>query len=258
VDSAKYAGQPASLKDYDPQHPEEPWQALSTRYLGLMDCCGNVDLRRLFGRFFERKEAEAFLKKLYAESRFARHLNPRFPPAIISPGALLVSEKYTCTLDKENDTLRKANWIVEIEGRLFAGAEGACQQGKRKKTVSMVACDGKKILATDTWAAPCDGSRVDTCLIPMSPGAVGIQQDYSASGEGRQLSFRIYDVKSGRKLFGMWEGYDPAPVYEVTDVKDVDGDGVPELSERRCEDDDCRQTRLRKWDGKRFMDVRLK
>jgi len=260
VDRAKYDGQPSTLKDYDAHHPDEPWHALSTRYLGLMDCCGNVYLRRFFGRFYERKEAEAFLKKLYAESRFARHLNPRFPPAIISPGALLASDKYTCTLDKENDTLRKADWIVEVEGRLFAGAEGACQQGKRKKTVAIVACDGKKALATDSWAAPCDGTRVQTCLFRMSPGVVGVRQDYSASGEGQQASFRVYEVERGKALAKLTGGGD----WEVgggsfRSFDDKDGDGVPEVVDDKCDSaQNCTEVRIRKWKNNRFEDAKVK
>ena len=58
----------------------------------------------------------------------------------------------------------------------------------------------------------------------MSPGIIGIQQEYSASGEGRQLSFRAYDTAKGRKVFTMTEGYDRTGGPEdFTDVTDVDG-----------------------------------
>jgi hypothetical protein len=260
VDRVKYDGQPKQLKTYDPGHPNEPWQALSTRYLGLLDCCGDIFLRRMFGRFYDKKEAEAFLKRLYGNSDFARHLNPRFPPSIVSIGALLVSDKYTCTLNDENDTLRKATWIVEVDGRLFAGAETACKQGKKRKTVAIVDCEGKKTLATDTWAAPCDASRIDTCLYPMAPGVAAIRQDYSASEEGRQTSFRVYDLSRGKEIAKFAGGGDwSVGTSEFTSFEDKDGDGVPEVIDTRCESEDkCKEVRVRKWRKDRFVDVKAK
>jgi hypothetical protein len=266
VDRTKNEEKKVLFKDYDPSKPEEPWFAPEGRYTRL-GYFSNVERRnqglpadqvvKLIGRFYDQKKADAFLKRVYADSKFSRHFNPRFPPDVVSTGALLVSEKFSCTIQKENDTLAKADWIVEVDGHLFAGKEFACSQGKTRKTISIVDCEGKKVLATDTWSSPCDGTRVGTCLFPMSPGVVGIQQDYSASGEGRQLSFRGYELAKGHKVFDVKEGYDSTGYDDVTDIEDVDGDGVPELVGRHCEGDNCHRTRLRKWNGKRFTDVKF-
>jgi hypothetical protein len=187
-------------------------------------------------------------------------LNPRFPPTVTDPGALLVSNPYTCKLDFGNPVLRYADWIGEVDGLLYAAKEEACKGGKKKKkTVSVVDCKGDKTLLVDTWTAPCEATRTNACLYPMSPGMVGIQQEYSASGEGRQMSFRTHDTGKRRKVFGMTEGYDRTGGPEdFTDVMDVDGDGVPELSDRHCDGDDCQRTRLRKWNGQRFVEVKAK
>jgi len=260
VDEKKFDGNVKVLKDYDPQHPNEPWQVLSDRYFGLKDCCGNVVLHRFLGRFYDRKQAEAFLKKAYSDSGLARHFNPRYPPTIIKPDALLASEKYACKLNKENDLLRHANWIVEVDGHLFAGAESSCKQGKKKKTVSILDCEGKKTLATDSWSAPCDGSRVDSCVFPMSPGVAGIRQDYSASEEGRQTSFRVYDLSRGRQLATFTGGGDwEAQGGTFCNFEDRDGDGVPEIVNTECESSEkCAEVRIRKWKKDRFIDVKLK
>lgn len=269
LDRVKYDGNPSGLKPYDPRQPDVPWVVPEGRYLSLGYFSDPArrnqglpaqQVVKVLGQFYEKKEAEAFLKKLYAESRYARHINPRFPPATISPGALLVSEKYTCTLDKENGTLTKADWIVEVEGRLFAGGRSVCKQGKMKKMVSIVACDGKKVLATDAWAAPCDGSRVQTCVFRMSPGVVGIRQDYSASGEGQQSSFRAYEVERGKALVKLTGGGD----WEVgggsfRNFEDKDGDGVPEVIDEECDSaQNCKEVRVRKWKTNRFEDVKVK
>jgi len=266
VDHLKNDGRTPVSKPYDPADPKQPWFAAQGTYF-RMGYLQDPDRRnkglppseiiKMIGRFSDKKDADLFYKSAYKDSALARHFNPRYPPFVSAPGALLVSDKYTCTLSKENDAIANADWIVEVDGRLFAGAESGCKQGKTKKTVNIVDCDGKKVLATDTWASPCEGSRVTTCLFPMSPGVVAVQQSYSASGEGRQVSFRGYDLAKGRKIFAFSEGYDPTGYDDVTDFEDVDGDGIPELSGRHCEGDNCHRTRLQKWNGKRFVDVKL-
>jgi hypothetical protein len=258
VDEKKYDGNAKNLKDYDPQHPDEAWQVLSERYFGLKDCCGNIRLHRFLGRFYDRKEADAFLRRVYKDSGLARHLNPRYPPTIIKPDALLVSDKFACTLNKENDVLRHADWIVEVDGRLFAGAHSACKQEHMKKTVTIFACDGTKKLATDTWPAPC-GASVQSCLYPLTPGVVGIWQDYSASGEGRQTSFRVYGLERGKTMATFEGGGD----WEIgggsfRNFEDRDGDGIPEIIDTTCDaDNKCAEVRMRKWKTDRFVDVKL-
>jgi len=258
IDRLKYDGK-VKIKDFDPQHADEPWSALSDQYLGMKDGGGFVDFLRFIGRFQDEKKAESYLLKGMRGQLFAAHLNPRLPPMVISLGALLVSSQFICKLDKGNPTFRHADWIAEVDGVFYAAKESECKGGQKKKTISVVDCSGGKTLASDTWSAPCDAGRINACLFPMSPGIMGIQQEYSASGEGRQLSFRAYDTAKGRKVFTMKEGYDRTGGPEdFTDVTDVDGDGVPELSDRHCDGDDCQRTRLRKWNGKRFVDVKGK
>jgi hypothetical protein len=268
VDRVKNDDKAKVLKEYDPQHPEDLWIVPEGRFLKLgyysdperrNQGLPADQLIKLLGRFYDHKKADAFLGKVIKDSGLARFLNPRFPPTVISPGALLVSDKYTCTLNKENDTLSKANWIVELDGRLFAGASSACKQGKVKKTVAIVDCTGSKTLATDTWSAPCDGSQVDSCLFPMSPGVVAIRQDYSASGEGRQTSFRVYELQGGRTLDKFTGGGDwEAGGGSFRNFEDRDGDGIPEIIDTTCDaDNKCAEVRMRKWKKDRFVDVRL-
>jgi len=258
IDAVDYDGK-AKAKDYEPQHPDEPWSALSDQYLRTHASSGRVTFLRYIGRFRDGKEADKLLVRVYQDSKYGGYLNPRFPPMVSSPGALLVNYPYTCKLNKGYPALREADWIAEVDGVFYAAKESACKGGQKKKTISVVDCSGGKTLASDTWSAPCDAGRINACLFPMSPGIMGIQQEYSASGEGRQLSFRAYDTAKGRKVFTMTEGYDRTGGPEdFTDVTDVDGDGVPELSDRHCDGDDCQRTRLRKWNGKRFVDLKGK
>jgi hypothetical protein len=269
VNQLKNDGKTPLSKAYNPERLLEPWLAPEGQYL-RMGYYQDPDRRnkglapnqivKMIGRFDDKKKADEFLKKMYGDSRFASNLNPRYPPFVSSPGALLVSEKYTCTLNKENDTLSKAAWIVEVDGHLFAGAESSCKQGKKKKTVSILDCEGKKTLATDSWSAPCDGSRVDSCVFPMSPGVAGIRHDYSASEEGRQTSFRVYDLSRGRQLATFTGGGDwEAQGGTFCSFEDRDGDGVPEIVNTECESSEkCAEVRIRKWKKDRFIDVKLK
>jgi len=268
VNQLKNDGKTPLSKSYNPQRPSEPWLAPEGQYT-RMGYYQDPDRRnkglppnqivKMIGKFHEKKEAENFLKKMYSNSDFAVHLNPRYPPFVSAPGALLVSDKYTCTLNKENDTLSKANWIVEVDGHLFAGTESSCKQGKKKKTVNIVDCEGKKVLATDSWSAPCEGAWVESCLFPMSPGVVGIWQDYSASEEGRQTSFRVYETGRGRQLATFTGGGDwEAEGGSFTTFEDKDGDGVPEIVNTECENaQKCKEVRMRKWKKDRFVDVKL-
>jgi hypothetical protein len=129
-----------------------------------------------------------------------------------------------------------------------------------KKTVTVVSCDGTKKLATDTWAAPCDGTTVESCLYPFGPGIVAIRQDFSASGEGRQTSFRVYDLERGRVLAKFTGGGDwEAGGGSFRNFEDRDGDGIPEIIDTTCENtDDCKESRLRKWQKDRFVDVKVR
>ena len=258
IDFVEYDGK-AEVKDYNPQKPDEPWSALSDQYLGFRHSSGAVFFRRFIGRFHDDAQAKALLKEVYSNSKYGKYLVPRMPPMVIHTGALLVSAKYTCTLDEGNPVLRGASWIAEVDGLLYAAKEAKFKGGKKQKSISVVDCKGDKTLLTDTWSAPCEATKVDSCLFPMSPGIMGIQQEYSASGEGRQLSFRGYDLRTRKKVFSFSEGYDSTGgPDDFMDVIDVDGDGVPELSDRHCDGGDCQRTRLRKWDGKKFVVVKQK
>jgi hypothetical protein len=269
VDRLKNDGRTSVRKPYDPQKPLAPWFAPEGSYL-RMGYFQDPDSRnkglpasfiiKMVGRFYDRKEAEALRKKMPRDVDLSVHLNPRYPPYVSAPGAYLASEKYTCTLNKENDTLTKASWIVELDGHLFAGAESACKDDKKRKTVSIVDCEGKKTLATDSWTSPCESSQVQSCLFPLAPGWIAIRQDYSTPEEGRQTSFRVYDLARGKQTAKFTGGGDwEAGGGSFCSFEDTDGDGIPEITNSRCEDDkDCKVVRTRKWNKDRFVDVKPK
>ena len=255
IGGRKYDG--SKLRDYDPQHPEVPWSVRGERY---MLCQHEKDMMyTLLGRFWDRKETDKFLGKVETDPHFISMTSPSYPPVATGLGAYLASDQYTCTLDRSNPIIDPSNWIVELDGYLFAGDATECKQGKYRKVVTVIDCTGKKNLVTDTWAAPCDAGPVSTCIVEMSPGMFGIQQDYSHSSEGRQLSFRVYDVAKRRKVFAMTEGYDMTGGQDAfVKVRDVDNDGVPELEKLTCEGASCQRASLRKWDGRAFVDVPAK
>lgn len=206
---------------------------------------------KMIGRFYDRKDADAFLKKMYGNSAFAQHIDPHYPPFVSAPGALLVSDKYTCTIDKENDTLTMATWIVEVEGRLFAGGETACKQGKRK-TITVVDCTGSKTVVTDTIEAPCEVS-IRSCLYPLPDQGFALDHVYSEAGEGTSVIVRAYDLTKKQRVFSAEETNDGGPETELISVEDVDGDGVPEIVHRVAGTDEI-LSKL-KWRNRRFVKV---
>jgi hypothetical protein len=94
----------------------------------------------------------------------------------------------------------------------------------------------------------------------MSPGVIGIWQDYSASEEGRQTSFRVYEIGRGRQLATFTGGGDwEADRGSFTTFEDKDGDGVPEIVNTECENaEKCKVVGIRKWKKDRFVDVKVK
>ena len=109
--------------------------------------------------------------------------------------------------------------------------------------------------------SPCeDASPTTACIYPMSPGYVAIQQEYSAAGDELNASIRVYDVakkkavvkiKAGGALSGDGGSF--------RELKDQDGDGIPEVVDRDCvEGKGCVIKRLQKWNGKRFVDAKAK
>jgi hypothetical protein len=269
VDRLKNDEKTPVVKAYDPQKPSIPWVAPEGTYL-RMGYFQDPDSRnkglpakffiKMVGRFDDRKDAEALIKKMPRDVDLSVHLNPRYPPYVSAPGAYLASDKYTCVLNKESDLLSKARWIAELDGHLFAGAESACKDGKKRKTVSIVDCQGKKTLATDTWTAPCEDAQIQSCLFSLSPGWVAIRQDYSAPEEGRQTSFRVYDLVHGKQTAKFTGGGDwSAGGGSFCSFDDEDGDGIPEITNSQCEGDkDCKVVRTRKWSKDRFVDVKPK
>jgi hypothetical protein len=233
VDQQKYDGK-AKVKAYDPQNPEGAWDILSDSYLRYKTDYGVVWLRRAIGRFYDNKSADAFLRKVYKDSKFSRYLNPHFPPNIEGPGALLVSEKYTCKLDRTNKAIDSADWIVEVDGHLFAGGVTACKQGKKKKTVTVVDCAGSKSLLTDTVEVSCE-ANVNTCLHPLPDQAFALDHVYSLPDEGTNVLVRAYDIKKKQRVFSVDENNEGGPETELLSIEDVDGDGVPEILHRVAE-----------------------
>jgi hypothetical protein len=262
VNQLKNDGKVPSAKPYDPQKPREPWFAPEGQYI-RMGYYGDPERRnkglpanqiiKMLGRFYDRKEADAFLKKMYSDSALGAHMNPRYPPFVSSPGALLVSDKYTCTLNKENDTLRKATWIVEVDGRLFAGAETACKQGKKRKTVTVVDCAGEKTVVADVLDAPC-GVSIRSCLYPLPDEAFALDHVYSEAGEGTSVVVRAYDLKKKQRVFSAEETNDGGPETVLMSVDDVDGDGVPEIVHRVAGTD--KVVEKLKWRNRRYAEVK--
>jgi hypothetical protein len=285
IDSVDYDGK-SQVKDYAPDKPEDPWSTLSDRYLGLHDRAGRHFLYRFIGQFYDKKEAEAFLTKVHQEAKFARHLNPRFPPMVLSLGALLVSDHYTCKLDHNNSELTNADWVAEVDGNLYAaqtkpcckggklrsrtvmGADGdfkvgvePCGKDKRTKTIAVSDCTGTKTLFTDALSSPCeDASPTNACIYPMSPGFVAIEQEYSAGGDEVTSSIRVWDVASKKAVVKIKAGGAlTADGGSFRELKDQDGDGIPEVVDRDCvEGKGCTIKRLQKWNGTRFVDAKAK
>jgi hypothetical protein len=261
VDQTKNDGKTSTSKPYDPGKPSEPWLAPEGQYT-RMGYYQDPDRRnkglppnqivKMIGRFYDKKKAEEFLKRMYSNSDFARHLNPRYPPFVSAPGALLVSDKYTCTLNKENDTLSKANWIVEVDGHLFAGAESRCKDGKKKKTVAVVDCAGSKTMVTDTIEVSC-GANVHSCLYPLPADAFAVDHDYTLGGEGTTVAIRAYDLKKKQQVFSAEETNDGDADTAVILVDDVDGDGIPEIVHRVAGTGEI-VSKL-KWRNRRFVKV---
>ena len=257
IDDVKYDGK-VPVKDYDPQKPDEPWSALSDRYLRLHDRAGGHFYYRFIGQFYDDKKADALLTRVYREAKFISQRNPRYPPSVLTLGALLVSDHYTCTLDHSYPALRYADWIAEVEGNLYAAKEAGCKNGKKSKTITVVDCSGVKTLFTDTMTSPCeDVSPTIAWIYPMSPGYVAIKQEYSAAGDEVESSFRVYDVakkKAVEKLKGggAWTGDGGS----FRDFKDQDGDGIPEVVEKDGkEGSGCVIKHLQKWNGQRLVTV---
>jgi hypothetical protein len=181
-------------------------------------------------------------------------IGPHRPQAQPSPRALvLYSDRYTCKHNPQQPAIAGSFWKVEMDGYLFTAQMQGCKAGRFHKVVTILDCAGDKVLARDRSDAPCEGDTYSN-VYAMSPDVFGIEQETSNTSEGRQLTFRIYDVVSGRKLFDTWYGYEGGQEGPVDYVKDLDGDGRPELEQQDCSPS-CTRTRLRKWNGLNYVDV---
>ena len=240
---------PAAIKEYNPQKPEEPWTVRDGRYLRTR--FDPRTMMRLIGRFNDRAEAKAFESRIVREEKFARYTNPRFPVQVNRVGALLVNDTFTCKVRLENEAMASATWIVEVDGRLVVGGETACKNGKKTKTVQVVDCAGEKTLVADKVITSC-GARITSCLNPIPDGAIVFEHIYVDDG-ATTVAVRAFDLNKKKRVFirdGINEGGEDTALLGVLDV---DGDGVPEVAYRIAGSDKVVQQW--KWRNRGFAKV---
>jgi hypothetical protein len=247
VDSFRY--DPKAITAYDPQKPEAPWVVREGRYLRVGFNANYA--KRFIGRFDTDKEAAAFEQKIMRESRFGQFLNPRYPMHVVGVGALLVSESFTCKPNLSNAAMAEATWIKEVDGRLIVGGETECKGGKKKKTVSVVDCAGVKTLLTDTISVPCS-ARVTSCLGPLPEAAILFEHMYSDDGS-TNVAVRAYDIGKRKQVFKRDEANEGGPDAILLNMKDVDGDGAPEVVYQVAGTDEV--VEQWKWRNHRFQKV---
>ena len=241
--------EPAAMKEYDPQKPEEPWTTREGRYLRM-----GHDPRyfgRYIGQFYDRVQAKTLEGRVVREEKFAQHTNPRFPVQVARTGALLVNDAFTCVVRLENEAMASATWIVEVDGRLVVGGETTCKNGKKTKTVQVVDCAGEKTLVADKVTTSC-GARITSCLNPIPDGAIVFEHTYVDDGP-TNVAVRAFDLNKKKRVFirdGINEGGEDTALLGVSDV---DGDGIPEVAYRIAGSDKVVQQW--KWRNRGFIKV---
>ncbi|WNG19896.1 hypothetical protein [Cystobacter fuscus] len=245
VGERKNDGQP--LKSYDPSNPFEPYDLPGDRYLFARK---GITYRTV-GRFTDRQEGEEALEKVYAMS----HLyTGAYPPYLASLGPYLVSETFSCKVDGNNPVINPSSWLMEKDKVILAGATTACVRGRLTKKLTVVSCDGKKNLLTDSVSAPCEAGRVTTCIHPLAPGVFIFEHSYSSPGAGTSVNLRVYDTGKKKKLKSLSWVNEGGPEAEVLGVEDVDKDGVPEIVRSIAESG--KPTSLLKWNNGKLTEVK--
>jgi len=241
------------LTPFRPSDPMYPYELPGGRFLFAEK--GTVITA--VGRFEDKKEAEAALKRVEVE-------RPSTRAFITVLGPYLVPESPTCKVSMlargKNPTIDAASWLAEKEGVLLAGSQTQCKNGKLTKKVTVMSCDGMKNLLTDSSEHVCDRTRhVDTCVYAMEPGVVLIKHAYTLNGV-TTIRARAHDVRNKKQVYKQditngsgLPGGDPENQPE-TDFEDVDQDGIPELVVRVP--DTGQRTSVRKWKQGKFVEVK--
>lgn len=246
VGERKNDGQP--LKSYDPANPFEPYDLPGDRYLFARK---GITYRSV-GRFTDKQEGEEALKKVYEEMTYL--YTGAYPPYLASLGPYLVSETFSCKVDGKNPVINPSSWLMEKDKVILAGATTACVRGRLTKKLTVVSCDGKKNLITDSVSAPCEAGRVTTCIHPVTPGVFIFEHFYSSPGGGTSVNLRAYDTGKKKKLKSMDWVNEGGPEAEVLGVEDVDKDGVPEIVRSIAESG--KPTSMFKWKSGKFIEVK--
>lgn len=242
IDGVNPNAAPEPVIEYDPRRP-----------LAIYDVTYNRSVPRNFpdkvnravGRF-PTKEAALAAKQEVWNAQQPPHLMP-IQTSLFSP-----QESFTCkvVMTVRNDKVYwGADWMVEAAGALFFGQNGACKNGKMTKTIVALGCDGEKLLFSDKITVDCS-SDVTTCLHPIRSGAIVIEHSYSEEEGGTQLGVRTWDIKKKKRVHNLDWGHDGGPDTELLAVKDMDGDGLPELTFTRADAD--QPHKIMRWNGKTF------
>jgi len=246
IGERKNDGQP--LQAYDPAKPFEPYDLLGDRYL----FAEKGVVYRTVGRFTDRQEGEEALKTVYTEMT---HLyTGAYKPYLTSLGPYLVNEASTCKVNRDNPVIDPSSWIMEKDKVLLVGMATACERGQTTKKITVVSCNGKKNLLTDSVSAPCEAGRVTTCIHPVAPNVFILEHSYSSPGSGTSVNLRVYDTGKKKKLKSMDWVNEGGPEAEVLNVEDVDKDGIPEIVRSIAESG--KPTSLFKWKSGKFIEVK--
>ncbi|WNG19897.1 hypothetical protein [Cystobacter fuscus] len=247
IGERKNDGQP--LQSYNPSKPFGPYDLLGDRYL----FAEKGVVYRTVGTFTDRQEGEEALKTVYMEMT---HLyTGAYKPYLTSLGPYLVNDASTCKVNRDNPVIDPASWIMEKDKVLLVGqATTACERGQTTKKLTVVSCDGKKNLLTDSVSAPCEAGRVTTCIHPLAPGVFIFEHFYSSPGSGTSVNLRVYDTAKKKKLKALSWVNEGGPEAEVLGVEDVDKDGVPEIVRSIAESG--KPTSLFKWKNGKLTEVK--
>ncbi len=239
-------GQP--LLPYNPRNPMQPYELRGDRYL-----FGERKLIiKVVGRFEDDKEAEEALREV--QTRHTHLYTGSYRPFVSLPGPYFVNEAPACKVTREsriNPIFDPASWVLEKNGVLLVGTRTECKNGQRTKQVTVVSCDTKKNLLTDTVSVPCDAGRVDTCIHALAPDVFLFEHDFTSQG-ATSIRLRTYDVKKKKRVHALDTAHEGGPETELTSVTDIDQDGVPEIVTTVAGTGE--RTSVLKWRKSRFVE----
>lgn len=236
------------LQSYDPSQPMAPYELSGERY--LFGEKGRV--YRVVGRFSDKKEGDAALRQV--ETEMTHLYTNAYPPFLTTLGAYRVTESPMCKVTRDNPVIDPSSWILEKNGVLLVATEPGCTGGKLTKKLTVVSCDGKKNLVTDSVTAPCEAGRVNTCVYPIAPDIFAFEHYYSQPGAGTEVRLRVYDVRKKKRLQSIDRSNDAGPDTELMNVEDVDKDGVPEIVFSTA--GSGQRTSMLKWSKGKFVEVK--